>query len=243
MARPFTTAELALLKSGKLHGRLLTTWYLDSGTYRFCDDPEDCTDGTYTYIGASALFSCTDIASGTGTAAEGITFVVDGTRVLEAASIDPAELFAGILSLNLHQKVVTIAIGLSAYESTTFGLVRTIYTGKTNNAKLVWPQTAAPSDKGTPVAPGPANLQISIDSLAARYGRVTGRTRSHNDQQELAPGDLFFEFTIAAVANSILYWGEVNPVTGAKGAKTGISSGLVGGFVGGAHLPNAMNQF
>lgn len=221
MALTFTTAELALLQSGSFKARLFTTWFLDAGTFYFCDDVEDQTDGVNTYVGASALLSCTDIKSGSGFSAEPITLVVDGTRILASGFPDPAQLFRDILSYKLHQRRVNFSLALAEINSPTYTLIRTIYAGKINNARLVYPKMQTPIETGQATPPTPGTLEITIDSLAARYSRVTGRTRSHNDQLELDATDLFYQYTQDTVLNTTIYWGKTNPITGANGLASG----------------------
>lgn len=211
--------QLALLKSGNFKARLLSDWYLNEGTFRFCDDVEDLTDGTNTWIGANALAAATDVKSGSGSggfAAESITLTLDGTRMSEAGFSDPASIFQEILTYKLHQKRMNLWIGVCDPTATQISLAIPIYAGKINNVRVVDSKSQSPYDSGQAVSASPSNLIFTIDSLAARYRRVTGRTRSHADQQEIDASDLFFQFTVS-MANATLYWGKVNVLTGANG--------------------------
>lgn len=224
MARVFTSAQLTLLQSGNFKARLLTTWFLDQGTFLLCDDVEDLTDGTNTWIGASMLAACSDIRSssgaGAGFAAESVTVTLDGVRMGEVGFSDPDSIFQQILTYNLHNKRCNFTLGISALNSPLITLEIPLYAGKINNAKLVDTKSSTPIETGTLVAPVPSNLVITIDSLAMRYQRITARLRSHADQLEIDASDMFFQYTMSSIANSTLYWGKINPVTGSNGMTT-----------------------
>lgn len=230
MARSFTSDERILLRSPNIKGRFLLTFYLDEGTYRFCDDVEDLSDGTNTYIGASALAQCSDIRSSGNLAAEPVTLVIDGTRIGASGFTDPASLFRDILALKLHQRRVDIHLGIAYADSATLTLVKPIYAGKINNARVVDPKLDF-SPEG--MQEGPGNLEITLDSLASRYGRVSGRTRSHADQQEIDPTDMFFSFIQSMAQSRDLYWGKKGPngengYIGGGGSQQSAAGGLSG---------------
>lgn len=216
MARTFTTEQQALLRSSHIQARLLTTWYMDDGEYRFCDDVYDLTYNGYTWIGANAIAECTDIkANSQGFAAESVTISIDGTRLYEAGVSDPAEFFQLIFGLALTNRRVDIELGLMGSDDVNPTLVIPLYAGKINYPRLVDPQMAL----GGTDSPHP-RLEIVLDSLAARYQWVTGRTRSHEDQLEIDPTDQFYSFVFDNLrAEQTIYWG--------KKAPEGISAGLV----------------
>ena len=207
--RTFTDPQKALLRSSNIKARILTDWYLDDGTHHFCDDVEDLTDGTTTWIGASCLGAVGDIKSSSPFAAEGMSLQVDGTRLNTIGFTDPGQLFRDILTLKLHQRRVDFWLGLSYPDEQNVTLKVPIYAGKINNAKVVYPKVDfTPEGIGSPSA---GILTITFDSLAARYGRVTGRTRSHADQQDIDPTDKFFEFCVYSDQDRTLFWGKSNP--------------------------------
>lgn len=209
MPRSFTSPQLAILESAGLRGRLLTTWFLDEGTYRFCDDVEDVTDGTNTWIGASALAVCADINSAQAYASESVQLTLDGTRMLESGFTDPAGLFRDILTYKLHQRRVNFAFGLSYVDVKEVSLIVPVYAGKINYARVEYPkvnftQTDLPK-------PMPGNLIINMDSLAARYSRISGRTRSHQDQINIDPTDNYYQYAVQSAVDTQLYWGSKPP--------------------------------
>lgn len=207
MARTLTSPEKALLRLAGFKVRFLVTFHLDSGTYRFCDDIEDVSDGSNTYIGAAALANVSDIKGSQGLAAEGVTLVVDGARVSQSGFTDPAQLFRDILGYKLHQRRVDISLGFSELDSATLTLVIPVYAGKINNAKITDPKL---SFDGNAPTESIGNMEIALDSLAHRYGRVTGRTRSHNDQLEIDSSDMFFSFVQDMAQSKDLYWGKID---------------------------------
>lgn len=224
MARSFTTGALALLQSGNLMARWLMTIYLDAGTYYFCDDWADMSDGTHTYIGASALAGGATIQSSQPFAAESVTLTIDGTRLSEVGISDPASLFQTILSNNLAQRRVDLALGLAAIGSTTFSLVIPTYAGKINSARVEESQVDILSMEAGGTST-PCKLMIVLDSLAMRYQVTLGRTRSHHDQLEIDSSDNFFKFVNDTISNEhTLYWGKANPPGTVSGGFFGIQS-------------------
>jgi hypothetical protein len=213
MARDFTAPQRALLRSADIKVRLLSTWWLDDATYRFCDDVEDLTDGTYTWIGASALFSATDIRSGANMAAEPVTLTVDGTRLHQSGFTDPAGLFREVVGYLKPNRRVDLAVGAMYPDQQQVQLVLENYAGKINNAKIVDPKVEL-NDLTSSSAQRPMpTLTVTLDSLALRYQWSTGRTRSHNDQLEIDPADMFYSFVSDSIRNEgILYWGKKAPV-------------------------------
>lgn len=218
MARSFTSDQLALLEGGQLKARLLVTIILDSGTYYFCDDVYDLSDGTITYIGASALISATDITSGNALSSEGCTLVIDGTRLTQTGFTDPAGLFRSILGEKYQGRRVNLALGLAPIDSQNITLIVPLYAGMVNNIKIV--EDAIDFLNGSSSGTDPASVQpsqpqmiITLDSIARRYQRATFRTRSHNDHLQLWGGtDLFYSFVDSVVQNEkILYWGGRPP--------------------------------
>lgn len=211
--------------------RLLATFFLDSGTFRFCDDVVTMSDGTNNYIGASALAGATDIKSSAPYAAESVTITVDGTRISQTVS-DPAALFQTILQDLLSNRRVDLAWGLSWPDAVNFSIVIPLFAGKINNAKVtdsaVQLTDVFSGGQGSPKASN-SQLIITLDSLAMRYQYGTNRVRSHQDQQELHTGDNFFKFVGNTIANSHnLYWGRAAP----NGSLSGVG-GTGGSVIGG----------
>ena len=222
MALTLTTDERALLRSPNLKVRLLTTWFMDDGTVRFCEDIDDITIGGNTWIGASALASATEIKSGaSGMAAEPVKIIVDGTRLLQAGFTDPAGFFRLILDEPLSNRLVDLDLAVGYSDSPTYLLQLPLFAGKINNARLVDPPTRlGAQEEAQP------DLEITLDSLAMRYSWVTGRVRSHQDQLEIDPTDNFFSHTHNNIRNEqLLYWGKKSPAgSGVSGGGYGVSN-------------------
>lgn len=194
---------------------MLMTFFMDDDTYYYCDDVQDVTDGVTTWLAASALADCSDIKSGSGLSSEPLTITIDGTRVFQASAgfIDPNELFRNILTLKLHNRRFQLDYGISALENDSgeVTLVLPGYSGLINNAKITMPSMDFGELVETDQRPEPV-LEITIDSITARYSWLTGRTRSDADQQEISTGDTFFKFVNATVQNERkLYWGKKQP--------------------------------
>ena len=212
MARSFTTGALALISGSALMARWLVTFYLDGGTYYFCDDWNDLSDGTNTYIGASALAGAANIVSSGPFAAESVVLTIDGTRLSQSGFTDPASLFRSILALNLSQRRVDISMGFAAVGSTSISLNVPVYAGKINFAKIEDEQVDLSSASSASGAQTPCKLTIQLDSLAMRYQWINNRVRSHQDQLEIDSTDNFFQFVSDTIAQDRnLYWGKAAP--------------------------------
>lgn len=232
MALSLTSDQRALLESANVKARMLTTWYMDEGTYRFCDDISDLTiDGT-TWIGANALASCSDIRSAnSGMSAEPVTLIFDGTRMFAGGFEDPAAFFNAILEVELSNRRVDIELALGHAEAEAYILKLPLFSGKINNVKLVDKNYEGLDNPESAEQPQP-NLEVVLDSLAARYSWSTMRLRTHEDQLEIDPTDKFFEFVHVNIRNEpVLYWGKKAPpgTTQAWGPGGSGNSGVGGG--------------
>lgn len=217
MALDLTPGQRALMNSDNIKARVLTTWYMDHGTYRYCDDHSDITLGANTWIGASALAACSEIKSGQNMSAEPVTITIDGTRMYQAGFGDPAAFFRLILELPLPNRRVKVelALGYADQEGWVFALP--MFSGKINNVKLEDPQ-AKPEE----TAPQQSKLIITLDALSIRYGWATYRVRTHQDQLDIDPTDMFFSFVHENQRNeSTLYWGKKAPTGSVQRVVTG----------------------
>lgn len=212
MARGFTAPEQALLKSPDLAVNLLATFYLDEGTYRFCDELTgfDLDDGAGTvWIGANTFADAVEIRMTSDMAAEQVTLLLDGNRLTQAGVADPARVLSDILGYMYQQRRVDFAFGFRYNYSSYLNMIVPAYAGKINSTRLVDKSIDFPDNEDFRVV---SNLEIVLDSLAARYGRATLRLRAHNDQLELDPTDNFYSFTVDVAMNErSLYWGKNSP--------------------------------
>lgn len=208
MARAFTQVQRDLLRAPSVRIRLLVTFFLDEGTYRFCDDVMDATDGVDTYLGASALTEAIEVRSGRDLAAEPITLICDGNRMAQHGIADPARVLSDMLGYLYQQRRVDFAYGISYPDQASITLRMPVAAMKINYARLI--DSTHDLEGGDQAVP--AKLEIVFDSLAARYSRSTFRTRSNGDQHEIDPTDNFFSFA-SDVANveKTIYWGKKAP--------------------------------
>lgn len=205
--RLLTAPQQALLAKGALRAHLLVAFFLDEGTYRFCDDVVDLFDGTNTWVGASSIFSDVEFTAGLGLAAEPITLICDGQRMVQSGITDPAKVLRDILTYLHRQRRVDMFLGLGDLNSEEINLVIPITAMKINYAVLVDERIDPLGDSETV-----SKLKIVLDSLASRYGRAPFRTRSHEDQKEIDATDNFFSFVQnASQTESTLYWGKNGP--------------------------------
>lgn len=210
MARALTAPQKALLRSPDLQMNVLATFYLDEGTYRFCDEVSgyDLTDGVNTWIGANALSEATEVRSSQDLQAESVTLVLDGNRMEQYGIADPAAVLADIMGYLYQQRRVDYAFGFRYNYSQELNLIIPVYAGKINSVRLI--------DKETEYDVGGSRvstqLEITLDALALRYRRASNRTRSHEDQLEIDPTDQFYSFTVnIAVNEKSIFWGKDAP--------------------------------
>jgi hypothetical protein len=193
---------------------VLATFFLDEGTYRFCDEQSgfDLFDGTNTWLGANAFAEAAEIRCTTEMSAEQVTLLLDGNRMTQAGIDDPARVLSDILGYMYQQRRVDYAFSFRYSYSSQINMIIPAYAGKINYARLLDKELAYPtSGSDTTVS----YLEIVLDSLAMRYGRATFRLRAHNDQLELDPSDNFYSHTIDVVMNErSLYWGKKAPFSG-----------------------------
>lgn len=209
--RFLTEDQKLMLRSDRLHANVLVTFFLDEGSFFFCDDVDDLTDGADTWIGASALVNSSEIKASSSLAAEGVTLLVDGTRMSDAGVTDPAAVLRSLFTSKFHQRRVDIDFGFRYADSETIQLIIPMYAGKINYARLV------DSAGGFATEPSAeSKLEIQLDSLAMRYKRVSYRTRSHEDHMQLTEGaDQFFSYVAGSKAiENTLYWGKAAPKSG-----------------------------
>lgn len=230
MSRAFSGPEKALLRSPDLQVNVLATFFLDAGTYRFCDEQSglDLSDGVNTYIGASAFAEATEIRATAALQAESITLLLDGNRMTQAGVADPARVLADIMGYMHQQRRVDYAFGFRYSYSSTINLTVPAYAGKINTCRLMDREMSYPQDENFRTA---TYLEIVLDSLAARYNRATFRLRAHEDQKELDPTDNFYSHTVDVAMNErTLYWGKKSPF-GGTGLVSNVGTG--GSYTGG----------
>lgn len=216
--RTFTAPQTALLQAPALNANMLATFFLDSGTYYFCDDVINLSDGTNTYIGANALTDSVEITSGSGLSAESITMTLDGARMTQYGIADPASVLSSILGTLYTQRRVNINLGLRYPQDQLVDIVIPLYSGLINYARLIDKETTY--DASAEVS---AQLEIVIDSIAVRYSRTSNRVRSDSDQREVNSADGFYSFTSDAVQNEqTLYWGMATPYVATPSANQGL---------------------
>lgn len=231
MARAFTAPQKALLRSADCHVNMLATFFLDEGTYRFCDDHAgfDLFDGVNTFLGASTLSEAAEIRASADLAAESVTLLLDGNRMAQYGIDDPARVLNDILGYLYQQRRVDYAFGFRYSYSKDINLTIPAYAGKINSARLYDKELSFPDE------PSPRTvsyLEIVLDSLAARYSRATNRLRAHEDQKEIDSTDMFYSHTVDVAMNERnIFWGKSAPFGSGSGMGGG-GGGSVGGFGG-----------
>ena len=213
MAVPLTPEQRLALRQHAIGLRVLVDLYLGSGRYSFWDGAEHYTIGGQLYLAAGAFAQISAISYGQDLGAEGMEIIFDATRLLDVSPepFDPAALLATIHEEAYHQRRIDIRFWFFDAETGAEVLVLRRFAGIIDQIEI---NEAPGGDDG----PGSATMRIKCESVARRYGRREGRTRSHEDQQEIwgAGQDDFFKFTSASIAGERrLMWGRN---TGAQGA-------------------------
>jgi hypothetical protein len=228
MARGFTDAQRALLRAPSVRLRILMAFYLDEGTFRFTDDVINVWDGEYEWIGAQPLASSVEIRSGRDLAAEPATLILDGNRMTQAGIEDPGKVLAQIMHYLHQQRRVNCYLGISYPNQHTVNIRIPIAALKINHVRKVEKEMNFEEGKQEVVS----ELHIIMDSLAARYSRAPFRTRSHDDQLEIDPTDMFFSFVDDALnTERSLYWGRKAPTASNYGGNN-VYGGILGGAFG-----------
>lgn len=211
MARALTNDQKALLRSADLQMNVLMTFYLDEGTYYFCDEQGyDLKLGGQTYIGANALTEAAEIRASQDLQAESVTLVLDGNRMEQYGIADPAKVLKEILGYLYQQRRVDYYLGFRYSYSQDINLAVPTYAGKINSVRLIDNEIGGPGDGSARTT---TSLEIVLDSLASRYRKASNRTRSHEDQMEIDPTDMFYSHTVGIVENEKnVFWGKFSPL-------------------------------
>lgn len=201
--------QRALLRSGALSVRTLIDFYLDSGRYSFWDGDENWTFDGAQYLAASQFGEIGVISTGQDLGAEGLEVRLNGTALLEANpdAGDPAALFGTFEQENYVMRRVDIRFAFFHAETGALVLLIRRYAGYVDQAR----QVEEIGDDGRVTS----WLVIALESIARRYGVRGARTRSHDDQQEIWPGDEGLKYTANAVLRQgSFYWGRWPPGQG-----------------------------
>ena len=212
MALPLTPAQRAALRRGAIGARALLDLYLASGRYSFWDGDEHESINGVTYVSAGAFATVSDISYGIDLGADGIEIAFDATRLLNASPdpFDPVKLLSTINAEDYHQKRAEMRLILFDTETREQILVVRSFTGVIDQM----PIEETPGEGGSS-----AILIVKLESVARRYGRRVGRTRTHEDQQEIWPGDDFFKFVGSTIAKERqIYWGRMPPAGTVSGS-------------------------
>lgn len=207
MAVTLTDAQREKLR-GPIAVRTLIDFYLDSGRYSFWDgDGHWNYDGTR-YLAAGAFASISPISLGKDLGAEGLEAVLDGTRMLEGAELDPNDVAAVLGSIEAeqyHLRRTTVRWAFFSVDAGEYGelvLVLSRHRGLIDQMR----QEERKADDGYSSFQA---LVAAIESVARLYGKRGGRLRTNEDQQEIWPGDTFFKFTPSSVEQQgTLSWGH-----------------------------------
>lgn len=218
MAIPLTAEQQAYLRSGAIVVRTLIDFHLDSGRYSFWDGDENFDFEGQTYIVASDFGEISAISMGKDLGAEGVEIRVNGTKLQELSPdpLDPGAIFGTIGEENYQTRRVDIRFAFFHAETGALVLLAKRYAGYIDQMR----QVEEIGDDGNLTA----WLIISLESIARRYLVRGGRTRSHDDQQEIWPGDTGFKYTGASIGKQrSLWWGRNAPASSSVGGITGVA--------------------
>lgn len=203
MAISLTAEERAALR-GPVAIRTLIDFHLDSGRVSFWDG-----DGAYTidsveYLPAADFGEVGEISMGTDLGAEGIEIKLNGTKLVEASpdATDPGALFGEIEDETYQLRRVDIRFAFFNHETGALLFVKRRYSGLIDQMRQV-------EEANEELERVEEWLIVALESVARRYGRRGGRTRSNEDQQAIFSGDTFYKFVSPSVARQgTLLWGR-----------------------------------
>lgn len=205
MAVPLTSGQRDALRSGPLALYLCVDLFLDGGTQRFWDGPENAVISGDSYLSIGAYAGASVVSQGADLGGNGIELTLDATKLLGAAAdvSDPAYFLSTIISAGgYRQRPMRLSFSFWNADTGAHILQLRKFTGVIDQMQI--------DDKpATGSGEGRALLVIKCESLTLRYGQRTGRVRSHADQQEIWPGDDFFKLCAGSVATErSLNWGH-----------------------------------
>jgi len=216
-----TADQRAALRRNAIGVRTLMDIYLDSGRYSFWDGWRNWTYGGAAYLAAAEFCEMSAIQTGQDLGAEGITVKLNGTKLLDGVpgGGDPGALFGQIEAETYQLRRVNIQFAFIDAETRALLFVIRRYSGLIDQFRQ--------SEEMGADGRAQAILTMSLESVARRYGNRGGRTRSHEDQNEIWPGDTGLKFVSASIAGAgAVYWGRSKP------AAVGVHSGGSGGVFG-----------
>lgn len=211
MAIALTPAQRAMLRSGALKIRTLVDVHLDSGRCSFWDGEGAWSTGDTTYLPAAEFGEISTISAGADLGAEGMEMRLNGSALMRASPepSDPRALFATLEQEDYQLRRVDVTFAFFDGETDELVLLMRRYAGFIDQVR----QTEEIAEGGSAEW-----LIFALESIVRRYGVRGARTRSHEDQQEIWPGDTFFKFTAPSIATqSSRYWGRKSPATAAPG--------------------------
>ncbi len=224
MAVALTTDERAALQRGAIAIRTLIDVHLDSGDggrQSLWDGDSDLDYDGVTYRATPEdIISIGSISAGQDLGAEGVQVRVNGTRLreLNPDAGHPAALFGTITGLNYQMRRFDIRFAFFNSETGALIMVKRRFAGFISHMSQ-----SEEIDESTGRAA--CWLTINLESIVLRYSNRAARTRSHDDQQEIWPGDTGCKFVASVAANSTLSWGRapVGVAGGGGGAPGGLS--------------------
>jgi len=206
LAFPLSSGQRSALR-GNVGVFLCVDLFLDSGLCSFWDGPENVIIGERTYVATGAYAGATAASSGAHMSAQGVQLSLDASRLLADAAdeTDPAYFLSTIISEGgYRQRRVEMAYSVWSADPIAHVMQRRCFTGLIDQMEI---REAPGGDDGR----GQSILLVRCESLALRYGQRVGRTRSHEDQQEIYPGDDFFKAASGSIATERnLMWGRSN---------------------------------
>ena len=183
MSRSMTAAARSALMARVVRAVHLVRLDFDDATVVFTDAPFDVIHGGLTYKGVGSLGRISPLAEDAEITPHGVTIDLSG--------IPPALLAQG-LDGHIQGRPVVIHVALLDAGHQVIGDPVEVFRGRMDHMNLAIGQTAA--------------IALSCESRLADWNRARVRRFNHQDQQDLYPGDLGFEFAEEMVDKEIL-WG------------------------------------
>jgi hypothetical protein len=168
------------MQEAHVEGFVLVEMQLDSGTFRVCGLPFAFIWGADTYLPALGLGSVAKILE-TDTEVHGLSFTLSGV---------PSSAVAMTLQENVQGRRVIVRYAV--LEGTTVYVDENVWDGLLDVMTL--------DDNGET-----STITVSAEHTLAAWGEPNEVLYSHEAQQLIAPGDMFFEFA-AKMSNATIVW-------------------------------------
>lgn len=185
MTHDLTTPQQTASEAEVVRPILLARLAFDSGVVLAHTGVGDVVYDSETYLGVGGFGSISAVNEGLGVKPFGIQFILTG--------VDPA-LIAKVLADHYQGEEAKLMVGLLDSDHSLIGDPVILFVGRMDTTNIEIGETAT--------------IVVTAESRLVDWARPKIRRYSHEDQQDLYPDDLGFEF-VATMVEKDISWGRV----------------------------------